>query len=94
MRLDETAGESIASAQGGGTDEDDRDERDGHDDPLDPGKGDGGHVLVAVDEVGGGAVLSSAVSRRQRGSAREPEDPSGVRKWSEEGGWLSRRRPS
>lgn len=77
-RLSERASQAVTPSDGRTANEQDTDSRNGDDDPRDPGKGLGGHVLVAVDEARVGAVLSAVVgSGNRRGSGR-PEDPSGV----------------
>nr|GFD60337.1 hypothetical protein [Tanacetum cinerariifolium] len=43
--------------------------------PVDPGKGNSGHVLVAVSEVRLGTVLSTTVSGCEGCGTGEPEDP-------------------
>lgn len=76
-RLDETSAQPVSSADGTDTDDGDENKGDGDQNPLDPGESLSGHVLVAVDEVGAGAVDSSTVSGGERGGTGGPEDPTG-----------------
>ena len=76
-RLDETSAQPVSSADGTDTNDGDENKGDGDQDPLNPGESLGGHVLVAVDEVGAGAVDSSTVSGGERGGTGSPEDPTG-----------------
>ena len=76
-RLNKTSAQPVTTSNGSDTNKSDKEEGDGDQNPLDPSKRLGGHVLVAVDEVRVGAVLSSTVSGSKRGGTGGPEDPAG-----------------
>lgn len=73
--LDEAGAETVTAPEGGGTEEDDNDQKDGDDDPLNPGEGNGSVELTAVGEVGEAARKTTAEGRGEGSGTGKPEDP-------------------